>query len=103
MGLSSLDGESLVHRRAQRDLVPHTGLNSGNRNRARLTAAHDRLTKHMNSVGREKRCLLHFVQTATVEDASQPTASTQLSGPRLLPFTNTWVPDSCAPGKLAIA
>ena len=51
VGLTGLDGETLVHRRTQRKFVAHTHVNPGYGNGTRFAAAHDRLAEGVNAVG----------------------------------------------------
>ena len=54
MRLPGLDGQTLVHRGAKRDLVAHADIDARNGNRARLAAAHDRLAQDVDAVGRQE-------------------------------------------------
>lgn len=86
MGLSRLERQPLVHRRADRDFVAHPDINTWNRDRAALAAAHDDLPQNVHPVSSEERCRLHFVEgrvRSTVGRRLAATATMQLSGPRL--------------------
>jgi len=48
--LSRLDRQGLVHHRAEREVVDATGVDAGNRERAALPAALDRLAEHVGPV-----------------------------------------------------
>ena len=58
VGLAHLEGQALVERGAERELVEQPAVDAGDRDRAALAAALDRLAQRVRPVGRQHQAAL---------------------------------------------
>ena len=75
MGLPHLEGETLVHRRPDRDFVPGADIHARDRDRPRLAAAHDGLAENVNTIGGEESRGLHLVEDSVSSSMTRGFAS----------------------------